>query len=114
MPTAAQEKLEAANKKVADIKAERAAVKKELKDVYKKIFLNQHKIAKLKEKIEAEEMEKDAGPPGLSLAEYRKTPKGQREYEAWANRKAPKDGKPDFGGRHRTRRGRKSRGTRRR
>jgi hypothetical protein len=46
--------------------------------------------------------------------EWRRSREGQRDLETWANKRAPKDGKPDFGGRRRTRRGRKSRSTRRR
>ena len=47
---------------------------------------------------------------------WRESPEGQRDLENWASKRAPKDGKPDFGGRRRrkTRRGRKSRSTRRR
>jgi len=66
------------------------------------------------EKEETAAMEREGGPAGLSLAQYRNTPKGRREYEAWANRRAPANGRADFGGRHRTRRGRKHRSTRRR
>ena len=65
-------------------------------------------------KEETEAMEREGGPAGLSLAQYRNTPKGQREYEAWSRSRGPKNGRADFGGRHRTRRGRKHRSTRRR
>ena len=66
------------------------------------------------EKEETERMEREGGPAGLSLAQYRNTPKGMREYEAWSRSRGPKNGRADFGGRRRTRRGRKSRSTRRR
>ena len=46
--------------------------------------------------------------------EWRRSEEGQRDLENWANKRAPRDGKPDFGGRRRTRRGRKHRSTRRR
>ena len=105
MPRPAAKKLEEALKKLEEARKKRADADNELGQI----------LEAAKEKAETEAMEKDAGPPGLSLAEYRKTPKGQREYENWANKKAPADGKPDFGGRRRrTRRGRKSRSTRRR
>ena len=65
-------------------------------------------------KEETEAMEREGGPAGLSLAQYRNTPKGMREYEAWSRSRGPKNGRADFGGRRRTRRGRKSRSTRRR
>ena len=108
MPGPAAQKLEEALKNLEEARKKRADADNKLGEI----------LQAAKDKAEREEMEKDAGPPGLSLAEYRKTPKGQREYEAWANKKAPADGKPDFGGRKRrgrkTRRGRKSRSTRRR
>ena len=111
MPGPAAQKLEEANKRLDEARMKRAAADNKLGEI----------LARKAEKEETEAMEKDAGPPGLSLAEYRKTPKGMREYENWANKKAPADGKPDFGGRKRrgrksrsTRRGRKSRSTRRR
>ena len=66
------------------------------------------------EKMETEAMERDGGPAGLSLAQYRNTPKGDREYNNWANKRRPANGRADFGGRRRTRRGRKHRSTRRR
>jgi len=101
MSTPAQKKLEEANKRLDEAREKRAAADNKLGEI----------LAAKKEAEETAAMEKEGGPPGLSLAEYRKTPKGQREYENWANKKAPADGKPDFGGRKR--RGRKSRGTRR-
>ena len=65
------------------------------------------------EKEETERMEREGGPAGLSLAQYRNTPKGEREAYKWSLARG-KDGRADFGGRRRTRRGRKSRSTRRR
>ena len=65
------------------------------------------------ERKETEAMEREGGPAGLSLAQYRNTEKGAREAYKWSLARG-KDGRADFGGRRRTRRGRKHRSTRRR
>jgi len=65
-----------------------------------------------------EEQKKDAADPRRAekaYQEWRNSPQGQKELGAWASKTAPRSGLPDFGGRRRkTRRGRKSRSTRRR
>jgi len=65
-----------------------------------------------------EERKKDAADPRRAekaYQEWRNSPQGQKELGAWASKTAPRSGLPDFGGRRRkTRRGRKSRSTRRR
>jgi hypothetical protein len=64
-----------------------------------------------------EEAKKDLTDPRRyerAQLEWRRSREGQRALENWANKRAPKDGKPDFGGRRRTRRHRKHRSTRRR
>jgi len=101
MSTPAQKKLEEANKRLDEAREKRAAADSKLGEI-------------LKRKQDAEEdaayLKREADPD-----------RARRQYENWANKKAPADGKPDFGGRKRrgrksrsTRRGRKSRSTRRR
>ena len=91
MSTPAQKKLEEANKRLDEAREKRAAADSKLGEI-------------LKRKQDAEEdaayLKREADPD-----------RARRQYENWANKKAPADGKPDFGGRKR--RGRKSRGTRR-
>ena len=98
MSTPAQKKLEEANKRLDEARLKRAAADNKLGEI-------------LKRKQDAEEdaayLKREADPD-----------RARRQYENWANKRPPKDGLPDFGGRKRrgrkTRRGRKSRSTRRR
>ena len=88
MSTPAQQKLEEANKRLDEARLKRAAADNKLGEI-------------LKRKQDAEEdaayLKREADPD-----------RARRQYENWANKRAPKDGKPDFGGRRRkTRRGRK-------
>jgi hypothetical protein len=98
MSTPAQKKLEEANKRLDEARAKSIAAQQKLGEIRKKRQDAEEDAAYLKREADPEHH--------------------MRAYENWANKKAPADGKPDFGGRKRrgrkTRRGRKSRSTRRR